>query len=205
MLGIYAYFDKKDNSVVYVGKDSSIEKNKRHREHMYKSNYNKQVINRVLQNNPNRYTYQVLVWNVKDHNTLTALEIQNIRQLKPKFNYTDGGDGKTGYATSNETKRKISKSLTGLKHSEETKEKMRKSHKGFKHSEESKRKISENHWDSSGKNNPNYKDYPRIIKKGFYDGKQLYALKKDGKILKRSYFLDKLEEELEKVREMIPS
>ena len=205
MLGIYAYFDKKDNSVVYVGKDSSIEKNKRHREHMYKSNYNKQVINRILQNNPNRYTYQVLVWDVKDYDTLTALEIQNIRQLKPKFNFTDGGDGKTGYVTSDETKRKISKSLTGLKHSEETKEKMRKSHKGFKHSEETKKKISENHWDSSGKNNPNYKDYPRIIKKGFYDGKQLYALKKDGKILKRSYFLDKLEEELEKVREMIPS
>ena len=205
MLGIYAYFDKKDNSVVYVGKDSSIEKNKRHREHMYKSNYNKQAINRILQNNPNRYTYQVLVWDVKDYDTLTALEIQNIRQLKPKFNFTDGGDGKTGYVTSDETKRKISKSLTGLKHSEETKEKMRKSHKGFKHSEETKKKISENHWDSSGKNNPNYKDYPRIIKTGFYDGKQLYALKKDGKILKRSYFLDKLEEELEKVREMIPS
>lgn len=205
MLGIYAYFDKKDNSVVYVGKDSSIEKNKRHREHMYKSNYNKQAINRILQNNPNRYTYQVLVWNVKDQETLNALEIQYIRQLKPKFNFTEGGDGKTGYVTPDETKRKISKSLTGLKHSEETKEKMRKSHKGFKHSEEAKKKISENHWDSSGKNNPNYKDYPRIIKKGFYDGKQLYALKKDGKILKRSYFLDKLEEELEKVREMIPS
>ena len=41
MLGIYAYFDKKDNSVVYVGYDSSIEKNKRNRDHMYKNNYNK--------------------------------------------------------------------------------------------------------------------------------------------------------------------
>lgn len=90
MLGIYAYFDKKDNSVVYVGKDTSIEKNKRHREHLYKSNYNKQAINCILQNNPNRYVYQVLIWNVKDQETLTALEIQNIRQLKPKFNFTDG-------------------------------------------------------------------------------------------------------------------
>lgn len=203
MLGIYAYFDKKDNSVVYVGKDTSIEKNKRHREHLYKSNYNKQAINRILQNNPNRYTYQVLVWDVKDQETLTSLEIQNIRQLKPKFNFTDGGDGKTGYITSDETKKKISKSLTGLKHSEETKEKMRKAHKGFKHTEETKRKMSENHWDSSGENNPNYKDYPRIIKKGFYDGKQLYALKKDGKILKRSYFLDKLEEELKELQGVV--
>ena len=28
-MGIYAYFDKKDNSVVYVGKDSSLDKQRR--------------------------------------------------------------------------------------------------------------------------------------------------------------------------------
>ena len=29
--GIYAYIDKKDNNIVYVGKDSNIHKNKRHK------------------------------------------------------------------------------------------------------------------------------------------------------------------------------
>ena len=178
MLGIYAYFDKKDNSVVYVGKDSSIEKNKRHREHMYKSNYNKQAINRILQSNPNRYTYQVLVWNVKDQDTLTALEIQNIRQLKPKFNFTDGGDGISGFRHSDETKEKISKSKIGFKHSEETKkkiskgnignihsketkQKMSKSHQGFRHTEETKRKLSKimkvAHSNKKGNDNSNSK------------------------------------------------
>ena len=39
MMGIYAYFDKKDNSVVYVGKDSNIDKGKRRRDHIQPSNY----------------------------------------------------------------------------------------------------------------------------------------------------------------------
>lgn len=29
MLGVYGYFDKKDNAVIYVGKDSHIEKCRR--------------------------------------------------------------------------------------------------------------------------------------------------------------------------------
>ena len=126
MLGIYAYFDKKDNSVAYVGKDSNIEINKRHRQHHQPCMYHQQKINQILQNNPNCYTYQVLVWNVKDQETLNALEIQHIRQLKPKFNFTEGGDG-----------------MLGFKHSEESKKKMSESGKGFKHSKEHKKMISE--------------------------------------------------------------
>jgi len=53
MLGIYAYFDKKDNSVAYVGKDSNIEKNQRHKEHLRPSRYDDQPFNRILQSNPN--------------------------------------------------------------------------------------------------------------------------------------------------------
>ena len=144
MLGIYCYIDKKDNKIVYVGKDSFIEKDTRHRNHYSPCKYDKQPINRILQNNPNRYTYQVLVWNVKDQETLNALEIQYIRQLKPKFNFTNGGDGIVGYKHSAETKKKISESLKGKKHSEETKRKMSEAHKGKRHpcSEETKQKIS---------------------------------------------------------------
>ena len=95
--GIYCYIDKKGNQIVYVGKDSNIDKNKRHIAHLAPSKYNEQPINRILQNNPDRYTYQVLVWRVEDENTLNALEIQYIRQLQPRFNFTDGGDGISGF------------------------------------------------------------------------------------------------------------
>ena len=80
------------------------------------SNYNKQPFNRILQKNPNRYTYQVLIWGVKDQKTLSALEIQNIRQLKPKFNYTVGGDGVTGYKHSADSRKRMSDSTKGENH-----------------------------------------------------------------------------------------
>ena len=146
MLGIYAYFDKKDNSIAYVGKDSNIDKNKRKTSHMISSNYNSQPFNRILQSNPNRYTYQVLVWNVKDQDTLNALEIQYILQLNPKFNYTDGGDGCVGLKHSDKTKKRISDALKGINNPMYHK----------KHSKETKRKMSTNHWDCGGVNNPMY-------------------------------------------------
>lgn len=134
MLGIYCYVDKKDNSIVYVGKDSNIHEDKRHKSHFHPSQYNKQQINRVLQNNPDRYTYQVLVFDVKDDDTLNDLEIQYIRQLHPKFNYTKGGDGLLGFKHSEETRKKISEKIKDENHHMY----------GNHHSEETKKKISEN-------------------------------------------------------------
>lgn len=149
MLGIYAYFDKKDNSVVYIGKDSNIDKNVRKYAHMKPSCYERQPFNRILQNNPNRYTYQVLVWDVKDQETLNALEIQYIRQLKPKFNFTDGGDGCVGNTLSEEQKKRLSDTrmgennpFFGKKHSEETKRRMSKQRKGKPLSETNKENLS---------------------------------------------------------------
>ena len=136
MLGIYGFIDSKDNKIVYVGKDAHIERKRRYKDHTQKWSYNLQRINQVVQNNPNRYTYQVLNWNVTDPHTLNALETQYIRQLKPKFNYTDGGDG-----------------IVGFKHSKETKKKISNTKRGKKASEETKRKLS---IAKSGKNNPNY-------------------------------------------------
>ena len=163
MLGIYAYFDKKDNSVAYVGKDSYIDKSRRDKSHHSLSHYNKQPFNRVLQSNPNRYIYQVLVWDVKDQDTLNALEIQYITQLKPKFNFTDGGDGSLGYKHSKETKRKMVKNhydcsgennpmygkkgkdnpMYGKNHSEETKLKISNANKGKIFTREHKRRLSD--------------------------------------------------------------
>ena len=130
--GIYCYVDRKTHKIVYVGKDSNIHKNTRHRQHLSKSRYNAQPFNRVLQNNPNRYVYQVLVWDVATQDRLNALEIQYIRQLQPKFNFTNGGDGVSGLRHSEEAKRRISKaqSVTGFYRVAKMKDKIY--HQGFR-------------------------------------------------------------------------
>ena len=108
--GIYAYVDKKDDNIVYVGRDSNIHKNKRHKDHFYPSGYNKQVINRVLQNNPDRYEYKVL-WEIEDctNNHLNEMEKYYTGIYNPKFSFTEGGYGIAGLKRTEETKKKISK------------------------------------------------------------------------------------------------
>ena len=129
--GIYCYIDKKDNQIVYVGKDSNIDKNKRHRKHFSPSKYDVQPINRILQNNPDRYIYQIL-WEIDDctDNHLNQMEIFYIKKYDPQFNFTEGGDGISGFKHSEESRKKISESLKGKKPyemTEETKKKMSKS------------------------------------------------------------------------------
>ena len=221
MMGIYAYFDKKDNSVVYVGKDSYIDEGKRRIDHKSPSKYDAQPFNRIVQNNPNRYTYQVLVWNAKDQETLTSLEIQYIRQLKPKFNFTDGGDGSCGFKHSDETRKKLREYRKGKKHSYETRRKMSKTrkgkkrspfsaehcrniseankgkvpwNKGKKRSEETRKKISET---LKGRN---LLRYARVVKKGTNSmGKQKYGLMYNGKLIANSIFKEKLEKMAEEI------
>lgn len=129
-IGIYCYVDRKTHEIVYVGKDSNIHKSSRHKQHLSRSRYDAQPFNRVLQNNPDRYVYQVLVWDVATQDRLNALEIQYIRQLQPKFNFTNGGDGVSGLKHSDETKRKIAKSNKGKVVSEETRKKIGEANKG---------------------------------------------------------------------------
>lgn len=171
--GIYCYIDKKDNQIVYVGKDSYIDKNKRHKEHLAPSSYNKQQINRILQNNPDRYIYQVL-WEINDCSDKhkNQMEFFYIKKYNPKFNFTEGGDGASGFKHSEETRKKMSESKKGKKpyeitektrkkmseakkgkipwnkgkvnvYSEETKKKMSESKKGKTHSIETRKKMSE--------------------------------------------------------------
>lgn len=91
--GIYAYLDKENNNeIVYIGLDSNIYKNKRHSDHLSKSNYNKQVINRVLQNNIDRYEYKVLEKGKYTKKELGDMERDYIEKYNPKFNFTKGGE-----------------------------------------------------------------------------------------------------------------
>lgn len=127
MKGIYQYKDLKTGLIVYVGKDSHIDKNTRHKNHFSPSYYDKQVINRVLQNNPDRYEYSVLYSSddVLDDD-LNMLEMSFIEGYNPKFNFTNGGEGLSGYKHTEKTKRKISESNKGKIKSDEHKQKISK-------------------------------------------------------------------------------
>ena len=94
MKGIYKYTDLKTGEIVYVGKDSHIDKHSRHKEHLTPSKYNQQQINRVLQNNPNRYEYGV-IWATEDCTTLklNKMEILFGKIYNPKFNFGKFGKG----------------------------------------------------------------------------------------------------------------
>ena len=202
MLGIYSYIDKQTNDIVYVGKDSNIDKEKRNKAHFQSSRYNKQPINRILQNNPNRYTYQVLAWNVTDPDTLNALEIQYISLLKPKFNFTMGGDGVSkgnespmkGKSHSEETKMKISETKKGNSPA------WNKGTKGIMKSWNKGKELSEDHRNNLSKSH-NTSGYFRVsvcknkrMKKGI---QYVYAYYEDGNQKQlASVNLDKLKEKV---------
>lgn len=141
--GIYCYIDKKTNKVVYVGKDSYIDKKTRDRAHKNPSYYDTQPFNRILQNNFNRYKYEVLEEGNISQKILNGLEMSFIRRYNPVFNFTKGGDGILGFNHSEETKKKMSEIMKGRHFSEEHKKKISETMKGRHFSEEHKKKISE--------------------------------------------------------------
>lgn len=101
MKGVYCYIDDKTNKVVYVGQDGNIDKNRRHRDHTESWSYDYQQINRIIQNNPNRYSYHILAKGGFTTDELNKLEQSFIRMYntfedETKFNYTIGGDCQRG-------------------------------------------------------------------------------------------------------------
>ena len=176
--GIYAYWDNELNYYVYVGKDSHIGENKRHRAHHSPYSYNNQQINRVLQNNPNRYEYRVLMKGDYTEEQLNSMEKFLIKHLKtcyydyPErhvFNFTMGGDGVTGITAWNKNKCL----------STEHRKRLSNSHKG--------KNIREN--------NHAFKDYARVLKmKDKTKQGYSYFIQFYGKKLKQSVCLYKLYE-----------
>ena len=158
--GIYCYFDTKSKTVVYIGKDSHIDKQHRKTQHTCPSKYNVQKINMILQKNPCRYVYFVLANQIKSEKELNFMEKYFIKLFNPKFNFTDGGDGRCGSSVTEKTKQKLRELMTGKKVSEETKKKISNSMSGKNnpmygkhHTAKTKQKISEK---NSGKNSAWY-------------------------------------------------
>lgn len=176
MNGIYQYRDIKTNKIVYIGKDSHINKKTRYYGHLAPSHYNSQPFNKILQNNPNRYIYEeIYIGNFSD-DLLNVLEINSIAEIKSKFNFTNGGDGTPGYHHSQETINKIRISNQNKKRSNKTKKKLSQLRKG-KYCKQ---------------DNPSWKDYARITKAGFKNNKQQYRIRYNGKNLFRSINKEKL-------------
>lgn len=170
MNGIYQYKDKQTNEVVYIGKDSHIDKKNRHYSHLAPSHYNSQPFNKILQNNPDRYIYEEIYIGDFSDDLLNVLEVNNIAESKPKFNFTDGGDGIYGHRHSKKTIDKIRNSNLNKKRSNETRKRISQAKKG---------KYVKN-------NNPSWKNYARITKAGFQNNKQQYRIRYNGKNLFRS-------------------
>lgn len=90
--GIYMFIDNETGHIVYIGKDSHIDVQERIKCHYRPSAYNQQQINRVLQNNPGRYTPKVYC-KVSNIEELNQLEFDLINLYRPKFNFKHGGEG----------------------------------------------------------------------------------------------------------------
>lgn len=188
--GIYAYWDNEKGYYAYIGKDSNIDVNKRYYEHKRPSMYDKQQINRVIQNNPDRYEYRVLMEGDYKDNQLNKMEKFLIKHLKtfkydyPErsvFNFTKGGEGTSGRVVSDETRIKISEANKGKNNPNYG--------INYRQSDEHKRNISKS------KNTTGYlnvsKQKNKRLKQGFT---WVYQYYEDGKRkVITSIFIDKLE------------
>lgn len=218
--GIYGYWDKKKKKVVYVGKDSNLSGHKRGGDHIAPSNIDDQPFNHILQKNPDRFEYFEILKLPDDtpDDVLSDIEISLISRYGTYenrrghgkdygYNFTKGGEGATGREVSEATRTKISKSLTGENHPmygksipEEMKKNLSETRRGKDnpmfgkhHSDEARARMSKAR---QKEKHPHWKDYPRIVKAGFKNGKQVYGLRYKGKYIMRSNNKKKVEKKL---------
>lgn len=221
--GLYGYWDKQKKKVVYIGKDSNMSENKRGGDHLAPSNINDQPFNKILQNNPDRYEYFEIIHlpnNTPDEvlNDLESIIISRYATYENRrghgkdygYNFTRCGEGASGREVSEATRNKISESLKGENHPmygksipEEVKKNLSETRRGKDnpmygrhHSDEARARMSKAR---QKEKHPQWKDYPRIVKAGFKNGKQVYGLKYNGEYVMRSNNKEKVEAKLNEI------
>lgn len=88
--GLYIYRRLEDGTIVYVGKDSDLRSNRRHYDHNradFKEGKRGQLINKVLQDHPEQYAYEQLMF--CDASWMDSLEKTFIDYYRPEFNIVD--------------------------------------------------------------------------------------------------------------------
>lgn len=206
--GIYGYWDKEKGYYAYVGRFS---RRDRITSHYRQSLYDAQPFNRVLQNNPYKYEYRILMegnynnWELNQMEKLCIKSLKTFRYDYPNrsvFNFTKGGDGCSGHIHTEEHKQKISEALTcdypritkgGFSRGKQNYIIVYKGKQIKKSNNKDKlESFLKKHYDEiiSGKEiNTQYK----LIKDGKTNNKQRYAIKYNGKRLKTSFYIEKLE------------
>lgn len=222
--GLYGYYDTVNEYVVYIGKDSDIDNDKRYKDHKTPSKYDDQVINKVVQKNPKRYTYFRFIEGEYDDETLNELEREAIRLFKTYkydypdrsvFNFTCGGDGVCAEGQNNPNWRKEDYAVikSGIKNGKQRycilgrycniiKTSINKERLEQLTNKLNNKKITEEEvknlqlYDTKGQNSPNWRkeDYT-VIKSGMSRDKQQYAiLGRYNKVIKRSVNKKQLDE-----------
>ena len=101
--GIYGFWDKIKGYFAYIGRFTGIQRVK---SHSYPSTYDAQQINRVLQNNPDRYEERILMegdyndWQLNQMEKLCIKYFKTFKYDYPErsvFNFTRGAGGISGY------------------------------------------------------------------------------------------------------------
>lgn len=207
--GIYCITNKINNKK-YFGQSTDIER--REKEYF---NYG-DFPNNHLKNAFNKYggeNFEFKIIKCCKERYLDRFEKLYIRindTMNPDKGYNKEAGGSLNKHPSDETRKKMSEShkgeknhMWGKKHPIEARKKMSEAHTGKTLSEEHKKKVSENsarYWEGKTLSEEHKKkisdtrtkQYARIIKKGFYNGKQLYGIKFDKKIIKTSISIEKL-------------
>lgn len=207
------------NGKLYFGQSVDVEY--RLKQHKRNEKHNDHLTNSINKYGVENFTFELeIATSIPYLNRLEKLFIRKYDTTNREKGYNKESGGGSNYVVSDETKQKISESLTGRtltdEHkqnisegnkcrigywkdktlSEETKLKMSESHKGKTFSEEHKQNLSKS---LSGENNPMYgkespvlKKYARIIKAGYNKRKQQYSIKYNSKVIKRSVDIHKL-------------
>ena len=185
------------NGHMYVG--GSVDIMRRFRQHKLGVDADIHPIdNAIKKYGVDNFSFQIITelppdWKIIGEHEKYWIKFYNTFKDPKHYNLTKGGEGKNGYIPSPETCKKMSESLKGHDCSPETRRKISEAHKGKKRDDETKQKISETLKGLyTGKNNHNWKDYPRIVKKGKKKGEQIYCIMCDGEKIKESFYLHKL-------------